>query len=50
MSGIKMFRPLQISHSMLPLAQLIIIELNCLYICNRNMRKFVVKYDQMECS
>ena len=37
----------QKSHSMLPLAQLIIIELGCLEI---NMRKFVVKYKQMECS
>ena len=35
---------------MWPLAQLIIIELGCLDICNRNMRKFVVKYIQMECS
>ena len=35
---------------MLPSAQLIIIELGCLDICNRNMRKFVVKYNQMECS
>ena len=36
---------------MWPLAQLIIIELGCLdIICNRNMRKFVVKYIQMECS
>ena len=35
---------------MLPLGQLIIIELGCLDICNRNMRKFVVKYNQMECS
>ena len=32
---------------MLPLAQLIIIELGCLDICNRNMRKFVVKYNQV---
>ena len=35
---------------MLPSAQSIIIELGCLDICNRNMRKFVVKYNQMECS
>ena len=35
---------------MLPSAQSIIIELGCLNICNRNMRKFVVKYNQMECS
>ena len=35
---------------MSPSAQLIIIELGCLDICNRNMRKFVVKYNQMECS
>ena len=35
---------------MLPSAQLIIIELGYLDICNRNMRKFVVKYNQMECS
>ena len=35
---------------MLPSAQLIIIELGCLDICNRNMRKFVVKYNQMEYS
>ena len=35
---------------MLPSAQLIIIELGCLDICIRNMRKFVVKYNQMECS
>ena len=35
---------------MLSSAQLIIIELGCLDICNRNMRKFVVKYNQMECS
>ena len=36
---------------MLPSAQSIIIELGCLdIICNRNMRKFVVKYNQMECS
>ena len=35
---------------MLTSAQLIIIELGCLDICNRNMRKFVVKYNQMECS
>ena len=40
----------QKSHSMLPSAQSIIIELGCLDICNRNMRKFVVKYNQMECS
>ena len=31
---------------MSPSAQLIIIELGCLDICNRNMRKFVVKYNQ----
>ena len=31
---------------MFPLAQLIIIELGCLDICNRNMRKFEVKYNQ----
>ena len=35
---------------MLPSAQLIIIELGCLDLCNRNMRKFVVKYNQMECN
>ena len=35
---------MQKSHSMLPLAKLIIIELGCLDICNINMRKFVVKY------
>ena len=35
---------------MSPSAQLIIVELGCLDICNRNMRKFVVKYNQMECS
>ena len=35
---------------MLPSAQSIIIELGCLDICNGNMRKFVVKYNQMECS
>ena len=35
---------------MLPSAQSIIIELGCLDIGNRNMRKFVVKYNQMECS
>ena len=35
---------------MSPSAQLTIIELGCLDICNRNMRKFVVKYNQMECS
>ena len=41
----------QKSYSMLPLGQLVIIELGCLdIICNRNMRKFVVKYNQMECS
>ena len=30
---------------MLPSAQSIIIELGCLDICNRNMRKFVIKYN-----
>ena len=37
------------SHCMWLLAQ-IIIEFGCLDICNRNMRKFMVKYNQMECS
>ena len=52
MSEIKVFKTIikQKSHSMWPLAQLIIIELGCLDICNRNMRKFEVKYNQMECS
>ena len=48
MSEIKILE--QKSHSMWPLAKLIIIELGCLDICNSNMRKFVVIYNQMECS